>query len=143
LNCEYFKINEIDREILRKLKDVEIISEGNVVNLFLEFDLNDYILNQEKLWKKYIYNENNCLSRVESIEIKWREDEKSPLKTENSQISEKKSFFEMFETITNMSSKERFIQEEELMVLRDEIIPNNIFYYSEVTEEDPLDEYLK
>ena len=80
INCQFFKINKLDGEILNFLKDIIIIPyEYPNYRIEFHFKKNEY-LKQNILTKEYFYTnaKKEKLSESRGSEIEWDEDSKNP-----------------------------------------------------------------
>ena len=77
-NCQDIMINDKDKNILKKLKNIKCTTEENG-NFTLEFvfEPNDYFSN-EVLKREYILDEDYDIKEIKSDEVQWKSDEVNP-----------------------------------------------------------------
>jgi nucleosome assembly protein 1-like 1 len=151
-----------DFELLRCLTNIRHISEPNSDNFTLEFHfLQNPVMHNSLLTKKYIVGPNDNPIRGEGCEIKWKgasltqKIKKTKKKGKNKKVQTKvekiPSFFQFFNTVTedtveDDSEEGAFsnpLEEdyENACEFRDEIVPNAVYYYlGVVDQEDSLDD---
>ena len=136
-NTCYFKVNEEDKNILKKLTKIHsyltINNEtGNIYKVIFYFDDNDYFTDKE-IVKIYFYSkkENEKVEKVEFPKINWKEGKKP-----------KNSFFDMFDEqeckLEESRSEARFIQ--------NDFFPNVLEFFmnfQDDSEGDSFDNYIK
>ena len=136
-NSCYFKVNDEDKNILKKMTNVHsyltINNEtGNIYKIIFYFDENDYFTDKE-ITKIYFYskNEDEKVEKVEFPKINWKEGKKL-----------KDSFFDMFDEqeckLEESRSEARFI--------RNDFFPNILEFFmnfQDDSEGDSFDNYIK
>ena len=136
-NTCYFKVNDEDKNILKKMTNVHscltINNEtGNIYKVIFYFDENDYFTDKE-IAKIYFYskNEDEKVDKVEFPKINWKEGKKP-----------KDSFFDMFDEqeckLEESRSEARFI--------RNDFFPNILEFFmnfQDDSEGDSFDNYIK
>ena len=148
-----------DYDLLKHLIDVRHISEENSDNFILEFHFSENsIMHNEVLTKKYIMGPNDDPKKGEGTEIKWKGasltqkvkkiKKKGKNKKTCTKIEEIPSFFLFFKTVSDEDIGDDDEDEDEEMgdaleddyetacEFRDELIPNAVYYYLGVMEEE-------
>lgn len=152
-----------DEELLKYLTDIKHMSEPNSDNFTLEFHFKDNkFIHNSVLTKKYILGSNSEVERGEGTEIKWKSTNltqktkkfktRGKNKKKGIKIEQIPSFFTFFKTVTDEDEQENSEDEEmgglleedyeNACELRDEIVPNAIYYYLG-TADDPLEDEEK
>jgi nucleosome assembly protein 1-like 1 len=121
-NCQDIMINDKDKNILKKLKNIKCNTEENG-NFTLEFvfEPNDYFSN-EVLKREYILDEDYDIKEIKSDEVQWKSDEVNPTieikqkkvknkRTKQIKTVQKKekvpSFFSSFKNFVKKDDKEK------------------------------------
>ena len=136
-NTCYFKVNEEDKNILKKLikihSNLTINNEtGNIYKVIFYFDDNEYFTDKE-IFKIYFYNKNNDekIEKVEFPKINWKEGKKP-----------KDSFFDMFDEQDCKLEESR----SEVNFIRNDFFPNILEFFmnfQDDSEGDSYDNYIK
>ena len=136
-NTCYFKVNEEDKNILKKLlkihSNLTINNEtGNIYKIIFYFDDNEYFTDKE-ITKIYFYNKTSDekIEKVEFPKINWKEGKKP-----------KDSFFDMFDE--NDCKLEE--SQSEVNFIRNDFFPNILEFFmnfQDDSEGDSYDNYIK
>jgi nucleosome assembly protein 1-like 1 len=151
---------EQDEQLLKHLVDIRHFSEENSDNFTLEFHFSENTFIENKvLTKRYIMGSDDEPKKGEGTEIQWKgtnltqKVKKTKKRGKNKKagikIEEVPSFFSFFKTITDEDDeKDEHDEDEEEMgdtieddyevacEFRDEIVPNAVYYYLGVRDED-------
>lgn len=152
-----------DEELLRFLQDVQLVPGGNRHDFELVFTFmeNKYI-SDRVLTKKYTYDGKGRIKIAKGCEIHWKLGDFTKKTVKKSQKSKKKpkfevensdkfSFFSYFQTTrsgnedSSEDSEREYLQmiedDEEIgQAFREEVIPNALFYYMGLREEESEEE---
>ena len=153
INCQFFKINKIDGQILNFLRDIVIVPL-DYPNYRIEFHFkkNEY-LKQNILTKEYFYTnvKREKLFKSRGCDIEWDEDDKNPtlkhlkkvvkdIKVQNNSLIKNvkeeaiytytDSFFKMFD-IDKCTIEKDFIESNFFIT---DFIPNILEYYLNIIE---------
>jgi nucleosome assembly protein 1-like 1 len=147
-----------DFELLKHLVDIRHISEENSDNFTIEFHFTENpIMHNTVLSKKYIMGDNDDPKKGEGTEIKWKgasltqKIKKTKKKGKNKKVTTKveeiPSFFLFFKTVSDEDEGDEEDDEDEMgdaleddyetaCEFRDELIPNAVYYYLGVMEQE-------
>lgn len=155
-------IFEQDEELLKHLINIKHISEPNSDNFTLEFFFseNNFIENTI-LTKKYFMGTDDEVERGEGTEIKWKgtnltqKVKKTKKRGKNKKVGIKveeiPSFFSFFKNVSDEDEEEQDSEDEDMgnlleddfelaCEIRDEIIPNAVYYYLGVKDNESEDD---
>ena len=136
-NTCYFKVNEDDKNILKKLVNIHSYltidkEKGNVYKIIFYFDENDYFTDKE-ITKIYYYKKDadEKVEKVEYPKINWKEGKKI-----------KDSFFDMFDEQECKLGESK----SEVNFIRNDFFPDILEFFmnfQDDSERDSYDNYIK
>ena len=141
-NAKYFPINQKDREILKNLIDVRMVSVDNKVNFKIEFEFKENeFFEGTILSKTYEFDEKTeKLIKSTAQKVAWKEGKDPGIKVIVKKIKKKKSvqtqtttkvvktFFDIFDESKFVTSK----QDSESRLFKCDLLPNILEYYMNI-----------